>query len=120
MNPVNWFEIPVIDMARAKKFYEAVFGFTLTPENMGPMEMAFFPANMEEPGAAGSLSKGPGLTPSKDGTHVYFSVADIEAVLKKAEAAGGRTETPKTSIDQYGFIGAFIDTEGNLICLHSM
>ena len=25
-NPVNWFEIPVSDLDRAKKFYEAAFG----------------------------------------------------------------------------------------------
>lgn len=120
MNPVNWFEIPVTDMARAKKFYESVFGYTLTPEKMGPMELAFFPMNMEEPGIGGSLSSGPGLVPGKDGTHIYFSVADIDGVLKKAEAAGGKTETPRTSIGQYGFIGAFVDTEGNVICLHTM
>ena len=25
-NPVGWFEIPVLDMGRAKKFYDEVFG----------------------------------------------------------------------------------------------
>jgi predicted enzyme related to lactoylglutathione lyase len=29
MNPVNWFEIPVRDMAKARKFYESVFGMPL-------------------------------------------------------------------------------------------
>lgn len=26
VNLINWFEIPVVDMARAKKFYEAALG----------------------------------------------------------------------------------------------
>lgn len=26
MNPVNWFEIPVKDLERAKKFYESLLG----------------------------------------------------------------------------------------------
>ena len=29
-NPVKWFEIYVQDMARAKAFYQAVFGMQLT------------------------------------------------------------------------------------------
>lgn len=29
MNPVTWFEIYVDDLDRAKKFYEAVFGYSL-------------------------------------------------------------------------------------------
>lgn len=27
-NPVGWFELPVIDLARAKNFYTNVFNFT--------------------------------------------------------------------------------------------
>ncbi|MBX9448724.1 MAG: VOC family protein [Taibaiella sp.] len=29
-NPVTWFEIYVNDMQRAARFYESVFGYTLT------------------------------------------------------------------------------------------
>jgi predicted enzyme related to lactoylglutathione lyase len=32
-NPVNWFEIPVNDLARAKSFYEAVLGVEDTEGN---------------------------------------------------------------------------------------
>ncbi len=29
MNPVDWFEIPVTDMTRAKRFYEDVLGLQI-------------------------------------------------------------------------------------------
>ena len=34
-NPVNWFEIPVNQMARAKTFYESAFGVELAQNEMG-------------------------------------------------------------------------------------
>ena len=55
-NPVNWFEIPVKDIGRARTFYEKVFGLELTPQEMGPYTMTFFPWTEGAPGAAGSRS----------------------------------------------------------------
>ncbi len=55
-NPVGWFEIYVQDMARAKKFYETVFGVTLTKlENPtdSPVELWAFPMENERYGAPG-------------------------------------------------------------------
>ena len=34
-NPVNWFEIPCNDIARATTFYESVFGVELAQTEMG-------------------------------------------------------------------------------------
>ncbi|MDA8126885.1 MAG: VOC family protein [Deltaproteobacteria bacterium] len=120
MNPVNWFEIPVVDLSRAKSFYEGVFGLSLTLENLGPFKMAFFPMENNVYGATGSLMKADGYIPSRTGIAVYFSVEDIEGTLAKAVKAGGKVMTSKMGIGQYGFIGHFEDTEGNRIGLHSM
>jgi len=119
-NPVNWFEIPVKDIVRARKFYEKVFGLELTPEEMGPYKMTFFPWTENAPGAAGTLIKGETYEPSHGGTVVYFSVEDIEETLLKINANGGKTLLPKKSIGEYGFIAHFEDTEGNRLALHSM
>jgi predicted enzyme related to lactoylglutathione lyase len=35
-------------------------------------------------------------------------------------AAGGRVERAKMSIGEYGFISLVVDSEGNMIGLHSM
>jgi hypothetical protein len=119
-NPVNWFEIPVLDIDRARKFYEKVFDYQLTPEKMGEYTMAFFPMAEGVSGAAGTLIKGETYAPSHGGTVVYFSVDDIEEVLRRINGNGGTTILPKKSIGEYGFIAHFEDTEGNRLALHSM
>jgi catechol-2,3-dioxygenase len=42
-NVVGWFEIPVLDLDRAQKFYEKVLGLKLEHHTMGPLEVAWFP-----------------------------------------------------------------------------
>lgn len=119
-NPVNWFEIPVDDLEKAKQFYENVFGFRLSLNEMGPMKMAWFPMAQGGPGATGTLIKSEGYTPSHAGTLVYFSVPDIDGALAKVHANGGKTLMPKTGIGEYGYIAHFQDCEGNRVALHSM
>ncbi len=119
-NPVNWFEIPVNDLERARQFYETVFGFQLNLNEMGPMKMAWFPMTTGGGGATGTLMKAEGYTPSHAGTLVYFSVTDIEATLDKVNANGGKTLLPKTGIGEHGYIAHFQDCEGNRVALHSM
>jgi predicted enzyme related to lactoylglutathione lyase len=119
-NPVNWFEIPVIDVGRARTFYEKVFDKKLTVEDMDGYNIAFFPMEQGAPGAAGMLIKGETYVPSHSGTVIYFSVDDIEETLRRIQANGGKTVLPKKNIGQYGFIAHFEDTEGNRLALHSM
>jgi predicted enzyme related to lactoylglutathione lyase len=118
-NPVNWFEIPVDDLDRAKKFYETVLGIELTLNEMGPLQMAWFPMTEGLPGATGSLVKGEGYTPSTAGSLVYFTVKDLDETLGRVSAAGGRVLFPKMSIGDYGFIAHFQDSEGNRVALHA-
>ncbi len=120
INAVNWFEIPVKDIERARKFYETVLGTKLTLEEMEPFKMAFFHMTEGVPGAAGTLIKGESYEPSHAGTVVYFSVDDIEETLRRVNANGGKTLLPKKSIGEYGFIAHFEDIEGNRLALHSM
>jgi len=119
-NPISWFEIPVRDVGKARKFYENVFDTQLTLEDMDGFNMAFFPMTENAPGAAGMLIKGETYEPSHAGTIVYFSVEDIEETLRRINANGGKTLLPKKSIGEYGFIAHFEDTEGNRLALHSV
>ena len=118
-NPVGWFEIPVKDMARAKAFYEHVLGLQLEEHEMGPLHMAWFPTDEKAIGSSGSLVKSEGYEPSMAGTLIYFTVADIDSSLVRAEEKGGRILMPRTSIGEYGFIGHCVDCEGTRIGLHS-
>lgn len=46
---------------------------------------------------------------------------DVKLVLDKVVAAGGKILVPKMEISpDYGYLGVFIDTEGNRIALHSV
>ncbi len=89
MNPVDWFEIPVTDLDRAKKFYQEVFKLQFSMNRLGLSEMALFPMK-EAYGAAGSLIKGEGYIPSHTGTLVYFGVSDLESTLERIRGNGGR------------------------------
>lgn len=119
-NPVAWFEIYVDDMARAKRFYEQVFDVTLSRIDNPDIEIWAFPADYGSYGAAGALVGMPGFSPARNSTIVYFSCKDCDREAQRAVEQGGAIHKPKTSIGQYGQIAMLIDTEGNMIGLHSM
>ena len=118
MNPVCWFEIPVNDPERAKKFYEELLGISMTRQNMPGYEMVWFPADGKLPNVGGALLKGMGYTPAAGGTVVYFSTPDIDAALGRAESLGARVILPKKDIGEHGCIAWVEDSEGNPIGLH--
>ena len=125
-NPVVWFEIYVQDMKRAQAFYESVFQCTLAPMSVpagvaqGTQMMAFPGGDMTAYGATGMLVRMAGVPSGGGGSLVYFSCDDCAVEQARVQAAGGRIDKPKFSIDPHGFIALVIDTEGNCIGLHSM
>lgn len=126
MNAVGWFEIYVQDMARARAFYETVFDTKLeplkTPDTMqsSGMEMWQFPGDMQNYGANGVLCRAEGVPSGSAGIVIYFGCEDCAVLAQRVEAAGGKVHRPKTSIGEYGFFVHVLDTEGNMIGLHSM
>jgi len=119
-NPVKWFEIYVEDMARAKGFYETVFGVQLSKLESPDVELWAFPMDQNAYGAAGALVRMPGFPTGANSVLVYFNCDDCAVEAGKAVKAGGRIQKDKTSIGQYGHIALVFDTEGNMIGLHSM
>ena len=119
-NPVGWFEIYVQDMARAKAFYAAVFGAEFTHIASPDMELFAFGMDSASYGAAGALVHMPGFASGANSVLVYFRSEDCNIEIQKATAAGGSVQKPKTSIGPNGHIALIIDTEGNMIGLHSM
>ncbi len=117
-NIANWFEIPVKDLDRARRFYEKVFDAKLSLEG----HVAFFPSTKDAPGAAGSLTLFASYEPSHAGTLVYFSVDDIDETLRRVHEHKGKTLLPKTriKISGFGFIAHFEDSEGNRVGLRAM
>lgn len=118
-NAINWFEIPVVDFGRAKKFYNTIFGFEMEEQKMGDYLMGFFPS--EQSGVSGAICHGKGYKPSAEGTLIYLNAdGRIDEIISRIEKAGGKIVMPKNLVtDDIGYIAYFTDTEGNKVALHS-
>ncbi|MEP7255424.1 MAG: VOC family protein [Ferruginibacter sp.] len=123
-NAISWFEIPTIDINRAQKFYETIFDISMMPMDMPNIKMRMFPLDdmMTQVGGALVDSGGFHKASATDGPLIYLNAnPDVQNVLDKVVAAGGSIMVPKTEISpEYGFMGVFIDTEGNRIGLHAV
>ncbi|MDP3313987.1 VOC family protein [Lutibacter sp.] len=120
-----WFEIPVENMDRAVKFYETVFNFKINVQNFGELLMGWFPLAEDKnaPNTGGSLIYNPTYyKPGTNGTLIYLAsqTNDVSDELGRVEAAGGKVIVSKKIIsEEIGYMGAFIDSEGNRIAVHS-
>ena len=122
-NPVGWFEIYVQDMERARRFYESVFQIkldTLPPAGGALAEMLTFPMDQTGQGATGALVKMDQNPTGAGGTIVYFSSSDCSEESKRAMHNGGTVMKSKFAIGEHGYIALLIDTEKNVIGVHSM
>lgn len=82
--------------------------------------MAFFPSANDSGKVGGALAKGPFHKPSIDGSKIYLNAnPNLSTVLDQVEMNGGKIVLPKTSIGPWGNMAFFVDTEGNVIGLHS-
>ena len=98
---ISWFEIPATDINRAQKFYEAVLGVSMIPMEMPGINMRMFPVENMTDGIGGALVNSTDFyKPSTtDGSLVYLNGnPDVQNVLDKVEAAGGKIVVPKTEI----------------------
>ncbi|HTL81153.1 MAG TPA: VOC family protein [Bacteroidia bacterium] len=120
-NTLNWFEVPVADFDRAKKFYETVFGVELFVMDFGGFKMGLFPSEPGNGKLTGAICHGEWYKPSQDGALVYFNAnPDLSDCLARVEKAGGKVIRPKTQISpEYGNMAMFIDSEGNRVAMHS-
>lgn len=122
-NAINWFEIPVNDFGRAKKFYETLFHFEMPEMDMPGIKMGVLLHDREGGGVGGAICQGDGYKPAgADGAKVYLDGGkDLNTVLGRVESAGGAIVLPKTEIGpDMGNFAFFSDSEGNVVGLYSM
>ena len=115
-NNLASFAIHVDDADRARRFYEAVFGWVFEP--WGPPGFYLIHTGPpEDPGIQGLMHKrqeprsGTGL----NGLECTFAVDDLDAVLAAVKANGGAVTLDKAPIPTVGVLIRFDDTEGNNI-----
>ena len=106
MPRVVHFEIVAGDTARAKKFYEGLFGWKIN--QWGNEDYWLVSTGEEGPGINGGIvkSKGEPLTVNT------VDVPDLDEYMKKAEDNGGILVVPKVALPGIGYLAYFKDTEG--------
>ena len=120
MDKIVHFEIPADEIARAKEFYGSTFGWEL--DDMEGMDYTIVRTVgvddqqiPKEPGAInGGMMKRSSDTPSPV---ITINVDSIDDALKRVEAGGGSTVTPRQEIPGMGAFAYFKDTEGNTLGL---
>ena len=123
-NAISWFEIPSINLERAQQFYETIFGIKLIPLDVINIRMRMFPIDDPMTGIGGAVVHAEGFyNPSQtDGPLIYLNAnPDVQNILDRVEAAGGKIAVPKTLISpEHGYMAVFTDTEENRVALHSV
>lgn len=120
-NLFNWVEIPTSDMERARAFYRTILDVKeeLPQQDMGDMLYTFLP--MEPGDVGGALVQHQNYAPGQgQGVCVYLVVkGDLNVTLARVEAAGGTVVVAKMPLGEMGpgYIGQFIDSEGNRVGL---
>jgi predicted enzyme related to lactoylglutathione lyase len=99
-------------MARAKRFYEQIFGFKYKDSGMPGGEYWLIDN--------GSKDQGGGLQPAQDGKTghltVYFDVDDIDKAVQQVRELGG-TADEKLPVPGEGWFSGCLDSEGNAFSL---
>jgi uncharacterized protein len=126
-NAISWFEIPSLNLEKAKKFYEFMLEVTLQPMTMGPSECAVFPYDEAADGVGGAIICGPTAPVTATGAgsgvliYLYSSKHSIDFLLQRAVKAGGSVALPRTALPPgMGFMASIFDLDGNKVGLHSL
>ncbi|MFX0184820.1 MAG: VOC family protein [Candidatus Hodarchaeota archaeon] len=110
---VNHVEIPVLDLQKAKSFYETIFSWKVDLQSMPNYGLV----EIKEAASIGFfvVEKIP-----NHGVNVVFEVEDITQKLKEIENAGGKIIREKYEIaPEIGFSAQFEDCFGNEFGLFS-
>jgi predicted enzyme related to lactoylglutathione lyase len=123
MNRVVHFEIHAKDLDRTQKFYEDVFGWTIT--DMGPQMGNFrvVVTGKDEPGSQWSGING-GINPRRgegpkggEPVNAFICTVEVENIddtLEKISRAGGTVALDKMDVPGVGILAYRKDPEGNI------
>ena len=114
MNTLAYFEIQAVDLARAKAFYETVFGWEFIQQEGLPID--YWQIKTDD--IMGGLLPRPtdAVTPEK-GTNAFtcsLHVEDYDAMAALIVKSGGGVALEKFAIPGRCWQGYFVDTEDNI------
>jgi predicted enzyme related to lactoylglutathione lyase len=114
---ISHFAINADDLARSRRFYEAVFGWRFEASN-APDFLVIKTSAPGDRGIEGILQKrrvpvsGDGVI----GFECTVAVPDIDETVRAVVAQGGKIVMHKYHLAGLGKIIQFLDTEGNVVC----
>jgi len=116
MGQVAHFSINANDLARARAFYESVFGWTFQAWGPPGFYMIDMGPGMPAEGLRASIQKRREIVPgvAMTGFECTIAVDDIQSTAKAIEANGGKIVMPICELTGIGQLLFFQDPEGNI------
>lgn len=114
-NPFVHVELHTGDVAKAKKFYSALFDWKLKDEPMPGGEGTYTMISVGE-GTGGGMMTSP-MPGSPPHWVAYVGVDDIEAATKKAKSLGAKIIQDVTQVGEYGRMSVIMDPTGAALAM---
>jgi uncharacterized protein len=111
-NPFVHLELNTPDLAKAKAFYGALFGWQFLDNDMGPM--GIYSTFKPDTGPGGGMTSMPG---GNHGWLSYVGVDDINAATEKARSLGATIHMGSIEIPNIGWMTILADPTGCTIAL---
>ena len=90
-NAITWFEIPVTDFERAKKFYSSIYDYQMPDTMVGPVRMGFCSTNSRLDASVAPFVLVPGTSLLNRERFPYLNGgSDLDIVLNRVKKAGGK------------------------------
>ena len=107
--------IPAPDLAKAKDFYEYIFGWRVRVNHPGPAYWFFESGNV-----GGAFDQN--AHPTQGSIVLVLEVADMPAMIQRIVERGGTILQPRSRIGEaaQGYDAYFLDPNGNRMGLHSI
>lgn len=113
-----WNELQVHDMAAAEAFYRQVLGVDAATTQMPEGPYTVF--TVDGRSVAGMMQIQESWGPVPPHWDVYFAVADTDAFLMQAQAAGGTVHVPAMDIPDVGRFAGVTDPQGAMLYVLQM
>lgn len=112
----NWVDLSTDDVASARTFYAAVFGweYVETPTGQGGV---YLTATKDGRAVAGMMEIGPDNDGMPSMWNTYIAVDDVAGTTRAAEAAGGTVMMPPTQVMDAGDMAIVVDPSGAPVAL---